>query len=165
MIVVGSKGFFNYRHQSDACHAYHQTIANGIPADQVIMISYDDAPNDEFNPFYGELYNKPTKKGEKGVNVRKGCQIDYTGKKADKDLLLGILKGDTSVGDKVLKSNQNSKVFFTYFDHGAPGLVAMPVGKHLMANELNNAFEYMHENKMFKEMVIYMEACESGSMF
>lgn len=34
-----------------------------------------------------------------------------------------------------------------------------------MANELNSAIEYMHENKMFKEMVMYIEACESGSMF
>lgn len=41
----------------------------------------------------------------------------------------------------------------------------MPVGDYLFANELNQAFEYMHENKMFKEMVVYMEACESGSMF
>lgn len=28
-----------------------------------------------------------------------------------------------------------------------------------------NAIEYMHENKMYKQMTIYMEACESGSMF
>jgi len=64
-----------------------------------------------------------------------------------------------------LKSDANSKVFFYFTDHGAPGLVAMPYGGYLMANELEAAVEFMHENKMFKEMVIYMEACESGSMF
>lgn len=41
----------------------------------------------------------------------------------------------------------------------------MPVGRYLYANQLNEAIEYMHENKMYKEMVMYIEACESGSMF
>lgn len=35
----------------------------------------------------------------------------------------------------------------------------------MSAKELNTAFEKMHEEKKFKEMVVYMEACESGSMF
>ena len=165
VIVVGSRGFMNYRHHADGCHAYQQAIANGIPEDQVILVAYDDVANNELNPFEGKLFNKPTEKGDKGVDVYEGCKIDYKAKDANKDTVIGILKGDESIGGKVLKSDQNSKVFFYYADHGAPGLVAMPSGKYLYANELNKAVEYMHTNKMFKEMVIYMEACESGSMF
>jgi legumain len=41
----------------------------------------------------------------------------------------------------------------------------MPVGSYLYAKDLNSAVEYMHENKMYNEMTMYMEACESGSMF
>lgn len=129
------------------------------------MIAYDDVATSEFNPFEGKLFNKPSKKGEKGVDVYEGCKIDYRRSDANKDTVLGVLKGDSTIGQKVLKSDQNSKVFFYYTDHGAPGLVALPSGKNLYANELNKAFEHMHENKMFKEMVVYMEACESGSMF
>ena len=165
VIVVGSRGFGNYRHHADGCHAYQQAIANGIPAEQVVLIAYDDVANSSQNPYKGKLFNKPTKAGEPGVDVYAGCNIDYKGTKANKDTVLGVLKGDTTVGDKVLKSNENSKVFFYFADHGAPGLVAMPTGKYLYANELNSAVEYMHTNKMFKEMVMYVEACESGSMF
>jgi len=165
VIVVGSRGFGNYRHHADGCHAYQQAITTGIPAEQIIMVAYDDVAASSENPFPGQLFNKPTDKGTDGVDVYDGCNIDYSGKLANKDTVLGILKGDPTVGDKVLKSNAESKVFFYYADHGAPGLVAMPTGKYLYANELNKAVNFMHENKMFKEMVIYMEACESGSMF
>jgi len=41
----------------------------------------------------------------------------------------------------------------------------MPVGDKLYADELQKAFEYMQENNMYKELVFYLEACESGSMF
>jgi len=57
------------------------------------------------------------------------------------------------------------KFFFFFADHGAPGLVAMPVGPYLYADQLHSAFKYMNENKMYKEMTFYLEACESGSMF
>ena len=33
------------------------------------------------------------------------------------------------------------------------------------ATELNQAIKYMHENKMYAKLVVYIEACESGSMF
>ena len=46
---------------------------------------------------------------------------------------MSVLKGDAAalegVGNgKVLKSNENSKVFVYFCDHGAPGLIAFPSG-------------------------------------
>lgn len=70
----------------------------------------------------------------------------------------------TGGNGKVLKSNDKSKVFINFADHGAPGLIAFP-SKYLYADDFNNAINYMHENKMYDKMVIYIEACESGSMF
>ncbi len=35
----------------------------------------------------------------------------------------------------------------------------------LSARQLNEAITSMHENKQYKQMVVYVEACESGSMF
>jgi legumain len=164
VIVVGSAGYMNYRHHADGCHAYQQAKAGGIPEDQIIMLAYDDVAQSGSNPYPGKLFNKPTKQGTPGVDVYKGCKIDYKGSAANKKNLLAALKGDTSV-KKALKSNANSKIFFSYFDHGAPGLVGMPSGGYLYANELIEAFNFMYENKMYDELVMYMEACESGSMF
>ena len=126
VIVVGSSGFMNYRHHADGCHAYQQAVANGIPADQIIMIAYDDVANCVSNPFRGKLFNKKYGPGEEAIDVYAGCNIDYKSIKANKYTVLGVLKGDTSVGPKVLKSDQNSKIFFYYTDHGAPGLIGMP---------------------------------------
>jgi len=41
----------------------------------------------------------------------------------------------------------------------------MPSGGSLYADKLHDTFKFMNENKMYKEMVVYIEACESGSMF
>jgi len=81
------------------------------------------------------------------------------------DVMKGDPVADTETSTKTLKSDSNSKIFFAFFDHGAPGLVAMPVGGYLYADELHDTVKYMHENGMYKEMVMYIEACESGSMF
>ena len=33
VLVAGSNGFVNYRHQADVCHAYHLLLQQGIPAE------------------------------------------------------------------------------------------------------------------------------------
>lgn len=96
-----------------------------------------------------------------------GCKIDYTGLDTTAANVVNVLKGDSKAtgGKKVLKSDENSKVFFYFCDHGAPGLVAMPTGGYLYADKFHETLKFMNENKMYKEMVVYIEACESGSMF
>jgi len=43
VIVAGSNGFYNYRHQSDACHAYHLLLDKGnIKPENIILFSYGD---------------------------------------------------------------------------------------------------------------------------
>ena len=49
--------------------------------------------------------------------------------------------------------------------HGAPGLIEFPDGDHLAATELMDAIAEMHKNNWYKEMVIFIESCQSGSMF
>jgi legumain len=82
---------------------------------------------------------------------------------------LAVLKGDSNAmnglgSGKVLKSDANSKVFISFFDHGAPGLIAFPNGE-LYADDLIDTINYMHTNEMYDQLVFYLEACESGSMF
>lgn len=53
VLVAGSKGYWNYRHQADTCHAYNTLISNGIKANNIINLAYDDIAFDEDNPFPG----------------------------------------------------------------------------------------------------------------
>jgi len=42
VLVAGSNGFWNYRHQADICHAYKTLRKNGVPESNIIVMSYDD---------------------------------------------------------------------------------------------------------------------------
>jgi hypothetical protein len=51
-----------------------------------------------------------------------------------------------------------------YFDHGAPGLIQFPAGDAMHAVEFQAVLTSMHESNRYGKMVIYIEACNSGSM-
>jgi len=126
-------------------------------------MAYDDIADNRSNPIKGKIFNKP---GNPGVDVYEGCKIDYKGKTVTTKNLFKVLAGDKeNATGPVLKTDENSKIFFYFADHGAPGLVAMPSGEYLYADKLNKALKEMHTNKQYKEMVTYFEACEGGSMF
>ncbi|XP_076013538.1 legumain [Genypterus blacodes] len=162
VIVAGSNGWYNYRHQADACHAYQIVHKNGIPDEQIVVMMYDDLAQNEDNPTPGIVINRPN-----GSDVYKGVPKDYTGDDVTPENFLAVLKGDSSKtkggSGKVVKSGPNDHVFVYFTDHGAPGLVAFP-NDELHVEDLQAAIQYMRKNNKYKKMVFYIEACESGSM-
>eukprot|EP00102_Acyrthosiphon_pisum_P007858 XP_003243611.1 PREDICTED: legumain [Acyrthosiphon pisum] len=42
VLVAGSDGWNNYRHQADICHAYQIVKENGIPLENIITMMVDD---------------------------------------------------------------------------------------------------------------------------
>lgn len=160
VIVAGSDGFWNYRHQADTCHAYHIMKQNGIPEDHIIHFAKDDVASHSRNPFPGKLFNKPN-----GKDVYEGCNIDYKGGDVTPEKFLSVLRGEEQPnGGKTLKTTKGDKIFINFSDHGSPGLIAFP-SKPLYASDFIETLKFMHEQEMYAEMVIYIEACESGSMF
>lgn len=164
VLVAGSSDWNNYRHQADVCHSYQVLRNHGIPDERIIVMMMDDLANNTQNPTPGILINHP-----KGKDVYKGVPKDYTGDAVTPKNFMAVLKGNKHTLDgvgsgKVLKSGPNDHVFIYFSDHGAPGLIAFPQ-EELTARDLNQTIHYMYEKKMFGKMVIYIEACESGSMF
>lgn len=161
VLVAGSNGWYNYRHQADVCHAYQIVSAHGIPDDHIIVMMYDDIANNKENPTPGVIINHPN-----GTDVYKGVVKDYTHDAVNPKTFLQVLKGEKTENGtgKVLKSTEKDNVFVYFADHGAKGLVAFGE-EFLRATELNAAIKSMNEKKMFSKLLFYMEACESGSMF
>jgi len=161
VLVAGSKGYWNYRHQADVHHANKILRDNGVPADQIIVMAFDDVATSTQNPFPGELYNHPD-----GENVYDADAVTYKTHSVSPNNFLEVLYGDALDVEfrPVLRSDENSKVFVFFSDHGAPGLLAFP-SDYLYQDQLQAAIDKMTEKKMFKELVFYIEACESGSMF
>jgi len=128
------------------------------------MMFYDDIAQSSSNPFKGKIFNKPTEKGTPGVDVYEGCKKDYTGSKVTPANFVKVLTGDSSAPGPVLKSTSEDNVFINFVDHGGTNIIAFP-SETMSSTMLNNALKTMQENKMYKKLVFYMEACESGSMF
>jgi len=169
VLVAGSDGWWNYRHQTDVCHAYKMLLENGMKAERIIVLAKDDIANNGQNPFKGQLFNKPDPSG-KGVDVYAGCKIDFKGNDVTPSVFMSVIKGEKDAvkgkgTGRVLESNENDKVFIFYSDHGATGLIAFPVGGYLYVDTLIAGLKSMHEKKQYKRLVFYLEACESGSMF
>ena len=161
VIVAGSNGYQNYRHQADVCHAYHTVLNGGIPAINIITMIFDDVANNEGNPFPGKLFNTVN-----GTDVYHGCKLDYTGMNVNMDTFFKVLHGNkTSQVHRVLESTSTDQVFIVYTDHGAPGYVTFPAGVAMYAPDLNNALLKMNKLGKYQELLIYMDACNSGSMF
>ena len=59
VLVAGSRGWENYRHQADVCHAYQVLHHHGVPDDNIVVMMYDDIADSEDNPDRGKIYNKP----------------------------------------------------------------------------------------------------------
>lgn len=127
-------------------------------------MAFDDAAWDSENPFQGELYNV-----KDGLNYYEGCQIDYKGESVSRANFEAVLRGEadkvnTTGEAKVLQTNVDSKIFLYFADHGAPGHLMFP-DSSLFADELNATLQHMYANGRYKELVMFIEACESGSLF
>ncbi|CAL4062268.1 unnamed protein product, partial [Meganyctiphanes norvegica] len=175
VLVAGSNGWMNYRHQADVCHAYQILHAHGIPDDHIIVMMMDDIANNTLNPTRGKIINRPG-----GPDVYHDVPKDYVGAAVTPQSFLQIITGNATGLDKVgsgkvLKSGPNDHVFINLVDHGAPGIFGFPFqrptpGHHptlnfLKARDFVDAIKTMNKTNMYKEMVIYLESCESGSMF
>lgn len=167
VLVAGSNTYPNYRHQSDIFHHYHILVDRGINPDNIIVFAYDDIANNSRNPFPGKVFNSP-----KGIDVYEGVVIDYFGKDVTPENFIAAITGDAdsvSAKDrrttkKVLTSTENDNVYIYFSDHGSDNSISFP-SKYLYSDELNSALLTMYEKRMYKELVFYLEACHSGSMF
>eukprot|EP00210_Caulerpa_lentillifera_P002414 g2315.t1 len=165
ILVAGSEGYWNYRHQSDICHAYQMLKKKGMTDDDIIIFIYDDIAWNYYNPYPGKIYNIPD-----GYDVYPGCNKDYTGYDVNKYVLAAVLRGDAAAvkgkgSGRVLRKDPNQRVFFAYSDHGDVGYIPFPAGPPLYADEFNKLLIELRQNSMFKEMIVYVEACYAGSMF
>jgi len=162
VLVAGSRGYSNYRHQADVCHAYQVVLSHGIPAENIIVMAYDDIANSSQNPFPGQIFNKPTAAGTPGQDVYAGCKIDYSGSDVNSANFQKVLTG-TATG-KNLQSTADDNVFIFFSDHGGAGLICFP-SDDLHKADLQSTLDTMHSKNMYKKLVFYLETCESGSMF
>ncbi|KJH49310.1 peptidase C13 family protein [Dictyocaulus viviparus] len=163
LLVAGSNGWWNYRHQADVAHAYQLLIGNGIPAENIIVMMYDDIATNRQNPYPGKLFNRPH-----GNDVYNSLKIDYNGSSVNSSNFLNVLQGNVDEikggNGRVINSKQNDRIFVYFTDHGGEGVICFQ-DDLLTKKDLNDALRNMHRKQTYGQFVFYLEACESGSMF
>ncbi|XP_048132966.1 vacuolar-processing enzyme-like isoform X2 [Rhodamnia argentea] len=164
VLIAGSNGYWNYRHQADVCHAYQLLKKGGLKDENIIVFMYDDIANNEENPRPGIIINHPD-----GDDVYEGVPKDYTGEDVNVNNFLSVILGNktalTGGSGKVVDSGPDDTIFIYYTDHGGPGVLGMPTIPFLYADDLIDVLKTKHASGTYKSLVFYLEACESGSIF
>ncbi|XP_072983444.1 asparaginyl endopeptidase Rep2 [Typha latifolia] len=164
VLVAGSSGYGNYRHQADVCHAYQILRKGGLKEENIVVFMHDDIANSPLNPRPGVIINHP-----QGQDVYAGVPKDYTGEQVTAQNFYAVLLGNKTAvqggSGKVIDSKRSDHIFIYYSDHGGPGVLGMPNMPYLYAADFIGVLNKKHACNSYKKMVIYVEACESGSIF
>ena len=166
LLVAGSSGYGNYRHQSDVFHAYRVLTSGGLDPSRVVVMAADDVAHSPSNPSPGRMFNHP-----RGADTyRGGGLVDYSGTAVTAETFLSVLEGDADAvrgkgTGRVVASGPSDRVFLFYSDHGSVGVLGMPSGEFLFADQLHAALGRKADAGGFREAVLFVEACEAGSMF
>ncbi|KJH49309.1 peptidase C13 family protein [Dictyocaulus viviparus] len=165
LLIAGSVYWSNYRHQADVAHAYKLLLRKGVKAENVVVMMFDDIAHHPMNPYPGKLFNRPH-----GEDVYEGIKIDYKGWTVNSTNFLNVLQGNANKvhggNGRVINSKSDDRIFVYFTDHGGDGLIGFPKDDDVVTKkQLYDALQEMHKNKKYSQLVIYLEACESGSMF
>ncbi|KAG6505919.1 hypothetical protein ZIOFF_031232 [Zingiber officinale] len=164
VLIAGSRGYYNYRHQADICHAYQIMKNGGLKDENIIVFMYDDIAYNEENPRPGVIINHP-----KGGDVYAGVPKDYVGDDVNVNNFFAVLLGNktalTGGSGKVVNSGPDDHIFVFYSDHGGPGVLGLPTYPYLYSDELVDVLKKKHALGSYRSLVFYLEACESGSIF
>ncbi|MCK9580025.1 MAG: ABC transporter substrate-binding protein [Methanoregula sp.] len=161
-VVVGpSRGWNNYRHQSDALAVYTLLRKNGVPDDNIILMLYDDIPTDPQNPIRGDIHNIP-----KGSNLRSGAGVDYTGRQVSARTLKNVLTGNrTEETPFVLDSDQGTDVFVYIASHGQQGGIVF-YGKQepFTTDDFTELTATMEREGRYRQIVYMVDTCFGESI-
>ena len=121
VLVQGSCGFSNYRHQADVLSIYQVLRSGGFPDDHIILVLDRDMPSDENNPEPGIVRNAgdgPDLLG--GSDSLPAAMIDYDSKDLSPADIADILTGaGSSRLHTVLPQDSGANVFLFWSGHGS----------------------------------------------
>lgn len=150
VIVSGSNGYWNYRHQAAAAAAYQYYRKRGIPKQNIILFISSSVVQDENNPFKGKLFSFP---GSNTSNKLENVDIEYSGEEVTANKVLNVLAGNSFSGKRVLHSTYSDVVYFTVFEYGAPGVITLPKDT-IFGSDLQETIRTMKEKRMYKELIL-----------
>ena len=169
VLVQGSHGWENYRHEADVLNIYQMLKAGGYDDDHIILVSSDDVANASENTDRGAVRTDPD-----GANLREGAVIDYKNADLTPADIVNILKGvKTDKTPVVLPADAGQNVLLFWSGHGRSkatnGIDEMAwrdemAGNGMTASLLSETLQQMADHKQFRQMLVCLEPCYSANM-
>ena len=169
VLVQGSNGWDNYRHEADVLSIYQLLKANGFDDDHIILVSADDCANAPENSDRGAVRTESN-----GKNLREGAVIDYKNADLTPQDICNILKGvKTDKTPVVLPADAGQNVLLFWSGHGRSKEVngsnemvwrTNATGQGMTAQMLSATLQEMADNKQFRQMLVCLEPCYSANM-
>ena len=156
LLIAASKGWPNYRFQSDVFAMYQLLKQHGYADDHIVLICEDDLANNPNNPHPGELRISDT-----GENVYDAAAIDYRLNTLSPDDIGDILAGRASDRlPQVLHSDADDNVFVFWSSHGSPGSMDFGGQQRMFYQTMRDILESTPHRKL----LFTIEACYSGGL-
>ena len=169
VLVQGSNGWNNYRHQADVLSVYQMLKTKGFDDDHIILIIDKALASDAMNPEPGII------RAEDGGNdLLAGCSMDYDNADISpsdiSNILLGVKTDKTPV---VLPKDAGQNVLLFWSGHGhnhanngANELAwrNADVGRGMTADLLRQTISLMHQQGHYRKMFVLTEPCFSEAV-
>ena len=169
VLVQGSNGWNNYRHQADVLSIYQMLKTKGFDDDHIILIIDKALASDAMNPEPGII------RAEDGGNdLLAGCSMDYDNADISpsdiSNILLGVKTDKTPV---VLPKDAGQNVLLFWSGHGhnhanngADELAwrNADVGRGMTADLLRQTISLMHQQGHYRKMFVLTEPCFSEAV-
>lgn len=152
VLMSGSSGYSNYRHQSDILTLTRILRNNNISTKTIL---YDDIAYNIKNPYKGKIFNDYCHQ-----NVYDSTLIDYSGSNTTFETLKAVF------GE--MADRKFDTLLLYYSDHGAPGLLCIPnkcsssIHKDIYTDDILNMLR--NASRKVKRIFVILESCYSGSI-
>ena len=167
LLVQGSSGWVNYRHQADVLNVYQMLRSKGWDDDHIILILSDEIAEHEENIFKGKVSTSTY-----GENLYKDAVIDYsTDTLSVRDISDIMLGRSSSHLPTVLNTSDQTNVLVFWSGHGclaqhkkSNGFEWRDNGDILSETDFRNILEQMSSEQRYRKMLLLLEPCYSRNM-
>ena len=169
VLVQGSNGWNNYRHQADVLNVYQMLKKNGFDDDHIILVIDKALASDSKNPEPGIIRAE-----DGGQDLKAGSSLDYDNadlSPADiSNILLGVKTDKTPV---VLPKDAGQNVLLFWSGHGhnraANGADELAwrngeAGQGMTADLLGQTISQMQQQGIYRKMLVLTEPCFSEAV-
>lgn len=160
LIVAASQDWENYRHQSDALKMYHLLKNNWFNDDEIVVLSYDDIPRNQYNPIRWDIHNTSN-----WNNLRKDAIIDYSWSSVTpqtfENILLWVKTPQTPI---VFESDENTNILIYIVNHAEPGSVYFYNWQFLSNQKIKEILSKMYAEKRYRQILFLLDVCFGESV-